>query len=669
MIRLIENDPWLKPYEAQIQQRIAFTRIKEKAITQGTNTSLYEFAGAYNYYGLHKEESGFWILRELMPNAQKVYLIGSFNDWECLESYRLKPVDDLGEWVLRLNEKTLKHGDYYRLLVEWSDGKGERLPAWSSRVVQDQETGVFSAQVWSPERSYTFSYPKPQLEEGKLLSIYEAHIGMSSEEEKINSYKEFQTQVLPRIARLGYNAIQLMAIQEHPYYASFGYHVSNFFAPSSRFGTPEDLKSLIDEAHRLGLKVIMDLVHSHSVKNEVEGIANYDGSRTLFFHEGKRGEHPEWGSLCFDYGKHNVIQFLLSNCRYWLEEFNFDGFRFDGVSSMLYYNHGLGQVFTSYTDYFDGCQDAEAMVYLSLANKLIHKIDPKAITIAEEVSGMPGLAFPLKDGGLGFDYRLAMNIPDFWIKQIKESVDEDWNVEHIWYELTNRRSDERVITYSESHDQALVGDKTIIFRLADEQMYWHMARDNRNLVIDRAVALHKMIRLITFATTNGGYLNFMGNEFGHPEWIDFPRAENNWSHKYARRQWNLADNKNLLYSDLEIFDQAMITRLKGDYLSVNQNLIKYWSHKEEQVLAFGRGRLLFVFNFSPNQSYSDYEFCVPEGEYQIVLDTDSLDFGGFGLNDQSIIHYTINKGNEDSERETIALYLPARTALVLQRKA
>ena len=335
---------------------------------------------------------------------------------------------------------------------------------------------------------------------------------------------------------------------------------------------------------------------------------------------------------------------------------------------MLYYNHGLGESFTSYADYFNGHQDADAMAYLTLANKLIHKVYPGAITIAEEVSGMPGLASCIEGGGFGFDYRLAMNIPDFWTQLIKEHPDEAWSPGAIWYELTNRREDERTISYAESHDQALVGDKTIIFRLADAEMYWHMSRSSRTLSIDRAVALHKMIRLITAGTMNGGYLTCMGNEFGHPEWIDFPREGNGWSYHYARRQWSLADNPDLLYHDLRNFDRAMVHLIEQTKDFNALPLTQYWAHEEDQVLCFGRGDLLFFFNFHPTAAYTDYAIPVPEGSYTIALDTDAKDFGGYGLIDDQQVYETLLRGEGDATTSEIFVYLPPRIALVLRRQ-
>ena len=492
---------------------------------------------------------------------------------------------------------------------------------------------------------------------------------MAQNAERVGTYNEFRENILPRVARAGYNAIQVMAIQEHPYYGSFGYHVSSFFAPSSRFGTPDELKALIDEAHRMGIAVIMDIVHSHAVKNEVEGLGRFDGSYTQYFHGGDRREHPAWDSLCFDYGKHEVLHFLLSNCKYWLEEFHFDGFRFDGVTSMLYYNHGLGQAFSSYADYYNGHQDDDAIVYLTLANMLIHEINPYAITIAEEMSGMPGLAAKFEDGGMGFDYRMAMGIPDFWIKTIKERKDEEWKPSSIFWELTNRRADEKTISYAESHDQALVGDKTIIFRLIDKEMYWHMMVGDDNYAVDRGMALHKLIRLVTLTTINGGYLNFMGNEFGHPEWIDFPREGNGWSYKYARRQWDLVDRTDLKYQFLNNFDRAMIKIVHSVRHFEAKPIIKIWDNDGDQILAFERKDLLFVFNFHPYNSYTGYGLLVEPGVYETVLNSDRSEFGGHDLIDESVEHFTQPDPLYKKEhKEWLRLYLPARTAQVLRKK-
>ncbi|MBO5298041.1 MAG: alpha amylase C-terminal domain-containing protein [Candidatus Homeothermus sp.] len=664
-LSIIKNDPWLEPYADAINGRHEDAVRKEKELI-AADGSLKAFANAYNYFGLHRTETG-WVFREWAPNATGITLIGDFSGWKEYRKYALKPVGN-GVWEIKLKKDALHHGDLYKMIVSWEGGAGERIPAYANRVVQDEQSKIFSAQVWAPEKPYKWKVKRFSPDTRPLL-IYECHIGMAQEREGVGSYTEFRENVLPRIAQDGYNAIQIMAIQEHPYYGSFGYHVSSFYAPSSRFGTPEELKALIDAAHEAGIAVIMDIVHSHAVKNEVEGLGRLDGSYDQYFYGDGRREHPAWDSLCFDYGKNQVLHFLLSNCKYWLEEFRFDGFRFDGVTSMLYYNHGLGQAFGSYGDYYNGGQDTNAITYLTLANKLIHEVNRKAITIAEEMSGMPGLATPIKAGGIGFDYRMAMGIPDYWIKMLKEKKDEDWHPTSIFWELTNRRADEKTISYVESHDQALVGDKTVIFRLIDDQMYWHMTKGDDNAAVNRGIAMHKMIRLVTLATINGGYLNFMGNEFGHPEWIDFPREGNGWSYKYARRQWDLVDRKELRYCELNAFDNAMIHLVDDIYDFQALPVVKLWDKDDDQVLAFMRGNYVFVFNWAPFKSYSDYGFLAPEGEYEVVLSSDNAEYGGFGNIDEGVHHFTQHDELYAPDgKGWLKLYLPARTCQVLKKR-
>ena len=666
----MQSDPYLQPYEAAINGRYDYARRKEQELTNGS--SLLNWADGYLYFGLHRLPDG-WVFREWAPNATAIYIVGDMTEWQKKETYRLQPIGN-GVWEIWMPVEAMCHEQLYKLIVEWQGGAGERIPSYATRVVQDESTKIFSSQVWSSD-PYIWKHDKQvKLDDGGLF-IYECHIGMSLEEEKVATYKEFRANVLPRIEKLGYNCIQIMAVQEHPYYGSFGYHVSNFFAASSRFGTPDELKELIDDAHGRGMMVVMDLVHSHAVKNELEGLGNFDGTPYQYFHIGARREHPAWDSLCFNYEKPEVLHFLLSNCKFWLEEYHFDGFRFDGVTSMIYRSHGLGEDFNGYSAYYNANEDGDAIMYLTLANKLIHQVNPNAITIAEEMSGMPGLAYPVEDGGMGFDYRLAMGIPDFWIKYIKEVKDEDWKAGHILFEMTNRRDDERTISYAESHDQALVGDKTIIFRLIDADMYWHFEHGHSTYMVDRGIALHKMIRLITAATINGGYLNFMGNEFGHPEWIDFPREGNGWSCKYARRQWSLVDNKNFYYADLNRFDGEMVHLLRQRLtMQHDENgvhlpyIYKLWDNEGDQVVAFQRGKLIFVFNWNGQKSFTDYGFLAPEGKYRVLLNTDAKEFAGFGQNDDSLAHFTIPDPLYVEEgKGWLKLYLPARSALVLEQ--
>lgn len=660
---LVQDDLWLSPYNQDILER--FERFK-KALSEIENHSgsLNNFATGHHYYGINFDsQSQGWWYREWAPNAYALFLIGDFNNWNR-GTHPLKR-NNQGDWEIFLPYHEYKdaftHGSRVKVHIVGSNGSNDRIPAYINKVVQDPNTYDFSGQLWFTE---AFQWEDKQFSSYDQLKepiIYEAHTGMAQEKEGLGTYREFADEILPRIKEGGYNAVQLMAVMEHPYYGSFGYHVSNFFAPSSRFGTPEDLKYLVNKAHKMGIAVIMDVVHSHAVKNFAEGLVEFDGTEHQYFHPGGRGYHEGWDSKLFDYGKWEVKKFLLSNLRYWLEEFHFDGFRFDGVTSMLYFHHGYTS-FDHYDKYFKSEVDWDAITYLQLGNELIHNFKPNAISIAEDVSGMPGLCRKVEDGGVGFDYRLGMGIPDFWIKYLKEKADEDWNIHEIWSTLNNRRFKEKTIAYAESHDQAMVGDKTLAFWLMDKEMYYHMLRGDNNLTIERGIALHKMIRLLTASLGGEGYLNFMGNEFGHPEWIDFPRQGNNWSYKYARRQWTLVDSKELKYEFLWNFDKAMLKMLKGE--GVLDSLFAQQLNMDEgnKVIIFERKNLIFLFNFHVQNSIFDYKFWVPTpGVYNIILNSDAPEFGGLDRIDTSVDFHS-------DKDQKLSVYLTNRTALVLKKK-
>ena len=648
---LVDLDQWLAPHKSTIQAREKYISSKLKKVLSGKTPA--EFAMGFLHFGLHKTDVG-WTFREWAPNAIRIFLVGDFSDWKECEEFALNRGEN-GEWSIDLPENSLRHGQKYKLRVYWPGGDGWRLPSYANYVVQDENSVDFSAVVWSPKTPYDWQYktpPKP-----KVPLIYEAHVGMSSQEEKVASFNEFTADVLPRIKESGYNTIQLMAIAEHPYYGSFGYHVSNFFAVSSRFGTPDDFKKLVDVAHGIGLRVIIDLVHAHAAKNEAEGLSNFAGNPTQYF---KPTNHPEWDSRLFDYGKPEVLHFLASNCRWWLDEYHIDGFRFDGVTSMIYHDHGLGKSFTSYDDYFRDNVDKDALAYLRLANETIHTVHPDATTIAEEMSGFPGLGASTKDGGLGFDYRLQMGAPDLWIKTLKEKNDEDWDLGQLAYTLSSHRPEEKVINYAESHDQALVGDKTLIFRLIDKNMYWHMDKIDPDLKTERGIALHKLIRLMTAGLHGGGYLNFMGNEFGHPEWIDFPREGNNWSFKHARRQWNLRDNGFLKYQWLGDFDAALMKIIRQ---IDNPNVHHLTVRQSDHTASFMHGDFLFVINFSPDKSHSDYAVPAEAGSYKLALSSDDKNFGGQERIDHNSRFFTSPADNNHD----LKAYLPARTGIILEK--
>ena len=653
--KILKIDPYLKPYRRDFDLRMANYEEKKRSLLAPGQT-LSNFANGHAYFGFHQTKKG-WHYREWAPAADRLFLTGDFCNWQRY-AYPMEKGEN-GEFSLFLPGKdALPHGSRVMVIVQNGDKELERIPLYITRVEQDQN-GSWNGVVCHPKE---FSWTDARFKPKKDLFIYECHIGMAQEEGKVGSYREFTQNVLPRVKALGYNTIQIMAIMEHPYYASFGYQVTNFFAPSSRFGPSEDLKDLINTAHKMGIAVLLDVVHSHACKNTREGINEFDGSDCQFFHQGTRGEHSAWDTKCFDYGKNQVLHFLLSNLKYWLEEFHFDGFRFDGVTSMLYLDHGLGTAFSSYDSYFSMNTDTQAVTYLQLATELVKEVNPNAILIAEDMSAMPGMCLPIKDGGIGFDYRLAMGEPDMWIKLVKEVPDEHWDLNHIYYELAQRRPKEKVIGYCESHDQALVGDKTLMFRLCDADMYWNMRKDSQSLTIDRGMALHKLLRLLTMSLGGEGYLTFMGNEFGHPEWIDFPREGNGWSHHYCRRQWSLAENQDLKFHYLLDFEKEMVAISKK--LRVLKGKDKQlWLDNETKTLVYQKGKGLFAFNFHPTNSYDGFFLPVQEaGKYQVVLASDDYCFGGQGRIYHNCYETTLRDG-----KHGVLLYLPCRTAVVLQK--
>ena len=645
-LNILDYDPYLEPFKEDLSLRLfEFARTKKRLL--GTDGSLVDFANGYKYFGF-QQESKHWTFREWAPNAKRAWLVGDFNNWE--NNFELKQAYG-GTWEISI-PGMLPVGSKVKVKLLLPSGETVyRVPSYIMFAVPNERHELDGVIV---QPKYDWKNKAPQLKEAPL--IYEAHIGISTEEYKINSYKEFTRDVLPRIKKAGYNTIQLMAIMEHPLYASFGYQVSNFFAISSRFGQPEDLMELIDQAHGMGLRVLLDVVHSHAVKNIEDGLNYFDGTENQYFHEGERGNHPAWKTKLFNYGKDEVIHFLLSNLKFWLDTYHFDGFRFDGVTSMLYHDHGLGTAFTDYSKYFSLNTDIEAVTYLMLANELTHLFNPSATTIAEDMSAMPGMALPISSGGIGFDYRLSMGIPDFWIKQLKEKTDNSLDLLSLWWELTTRRPGEKNIGYSESHDQALVGDKTIMMWLADEEIYWKMDLNSQSLKIDRAIALHKLIRLITFSLAGEGYLNFMGNEFGHPEWLDFPRQENHDDFQHARRQWSLGDNKDLRFQYLLAFDQAMINLERHyKFLESPEPVQQLWIKNSDKLLAYKKGQLLFVFNFHPSYE-QELQLQFPE-KPELIFDSDDQKFGGFGPRSS----FGWSKGH-------LNLILEPRTAMVLRIK-
>uniref|UniRef100_A0A1Y1MHR5 1,4-alpha-glucan branching enzyme n=3 Tax=Photinus pyralis TaxID=7054 RepID=A0A1Y1MHR5_PHOPY len=672
---MLERDPYLRPYEREFRRRYACFKDAIDKINE-SGGGIGEFTQAYKSFGVNVQPDNSVVCREWAPGARQLFLAGEFNNWNR-DSHPYNK-SEYGKWELHIPANPdgscpIPHNSELKVVVETASGSREdRLSPWATYVVEPpkSEGTIYRHKFWNPPYSERHLFKNAKVKRPKSLRIYECHVGIATSELKVGTYVEFADNILPRIVRQGYNTIQLMAIMEHAYYASFGYQVTSFYGASSRYGTPEELKYLVDKAHELGLFVLLDVVHSHASKNVMDGLNMFDGTDSCFFHSGARGTHSLWDSRLFNYSEFEVQRFLLSNLRFWLEQYQFDGFRFDGVTSMLYHSRGIGEGFSgNYDEYFGLNVDTEAIIYLTVANYICHTLYPEVVTIAEDVSGMPGSCRPVEEGGLGFDYRLAMAIPDKWIELLKEVSDDDWNIGNIIHTLSNRRWMEPNVAYAESHDQALVGDKTIAFWLMDKEMYTHMSTvSDPSAIIDRGIALHKKIRLLTHSLGGEAYLNFMGNEFGHPEWLDFPRAGNNVSYHYARRQWHLVDDDLLKYKYLNRFDADMNhLEQKYGWLHAHPGYVS-WKHEDDKVIAHERAGLVFVFNFHTHKSFPDYPVGVHEpGRYKVVLSSDDSQYGGQERIDKNVSYLTRDEGFA-GRRHSFLVYIPCRTAIVLAKE-
>ncbi|KRX26342.1 1,4-alpha-glucan-branching enzyme [Trichinella nelsoni] len=656
---LLQLDGYLKNYENEICRRYGeFKRLVMQINKE--EGGLDKFSRGYEKFGVVVTPENGVFCQEWAPGADGLFLIGDFNNWDrTAHPYDRK---DFGKWELYIPPNAdgscpIPHKSVLKIMVAKDGGFCDKISPWATYVCCPSDSIVYHHVFYNPPQKYKFLYNKP--EKPVALRIYECHIGISSPEGKVASYVYFTNNIIPRIVKQGYNAIQVMA--------KIWFLKNLIYFEISRYGTPCDLKFLVDKAHELGIFVLLDIVHSHASKNTADGLNQWDGTNGCYFHDNYRGYHTVWDSRLFNYSERETLRFLLSNLRWWIEEYHFDGFRFDGVTSMIYHSHGLGPGFSGhYDEYFGLSVDTESLLYLTTANYMLHKFYPSVVTIAEEVSGMPALCRPVEEGGQGFDYRLAMAIPDKWIKLLKHYRDEDWNMGDLVFTLENRRYGEKNIAYAESHDQALVGDKTIAFWLMDKEMYTEMSTlCPLNSTIDRGIALHKMIRLITHGLGGEGWLNFMGNEFGHPEWLDFPRQGNNSSYHYCRRQWNLVDDPLLRYKFLNNWDRAMnLAEEKYHWLSAGPAYTS-WKHEQDKVIAFERANLLFVFNFHVNKSYTDYKIGVNKsGKYKMILDSDAEEFGGHQRLDSSCEWFTFpheyaNRANH------LCVYAPSRCCFVL----
>lgn len=555
----------------------------------------------------------------------------------------------------------ISHGSRYRVYFNTPNGALERVPAWATYVLPDSDGNQYYAVHWEPPPEDVYKWKNKRPKVPKSFRIYECHVGISGIEQKISSFNEFISKVLPHIKNAGYNAIQLIGVIEHRDYSSVGYKVTNLFAVSSRFGTPNDFKHLVDEAHGLGLLVFLDIVHSYSAADELVGLSLFDGSNDCYFHTGKRGHHKYWGTRMFKYGDVDVLHFLLSNLKWWVVEYQIDGFQFHSLSSMMYTHNGFATFTGEMEEYCNQYVDKDALIYLILANEMLHELHPDIITIAEDATFYPGLCEPTSQGGLGFDYWVNLSVSEMWLWLLENAPYQEWNMNKIVSVLVNnQQSHEKMLLYTENHNQSISGGRSfaeIILRKFKEQPF------GSEDVTFRVSSLHNMVKLITFSISGSAYLNFMGNEFGHPNRVEFPMPSNNYSFNFANRRWDLLLEG--VHNNLFKFDMDMM-RMDEHEQILSRGLPKVHHVNDfNMVISYIRGPLLFICNFHPEISHKMYIIGVEEaGEYKVILNTDEISYGGHGeLKDDQYLQRTSNK-RADGYRISLEVTLPRRSAQV-----
>ncbi|KAK9673873.1 hypothetical protein RND81_12G195300 [Saponaria officinalis] len=554
----------------------------------------------------------------------------------------------------------LQHGSKYRVYFNTPDGPLERIPAWATYVRLDGDGNQPCAVHWDPSPECAHKWKNNSPKRPKSLRIYECHVGISGSDPKVSSFLEFTEKVLPRVKDLGYNAIQLFGVIEHKDYFTAGYRVTNMYAVSSRFGTPEDFKRLVDEAHGLGLLVFLDIVHSYSAADEMVGLSLFDGTNDCYFHTGKRGHHKYWGTRIFKYGDVDVLQFLLSNLRWWIEEYHIDGFQFHSLPSMMYTHNGFATFTGDFEEYCNQYVDRDALLYLILANDILHFLHPNIITIAEDATLYPGLCEPSSQGGLGFDYYVNLAAPEMWLSFLENVPDNEWSMSKIVTTLMgNKIYTNKMLLYAENHSQSISGGRSFA-----EILFGTEVGSNEASKLLRGTSLHKVIRLITFTIGGSAYLNFMGNEFGHPKRVEFPTSNNNFSFELASRRWDLLSDQGL-HQKLFHFDQDMM-KLDQKEKVLSRGLPNvHHVNDDTMVISYTRGPLLFIFNFHPTDSYERYSVGVDEaGEYQMILNSDEEKYSGQGaINADQYFQRSIRK-RIDGFQNCLQLPLPSRSAQV-----
>ena len=625
------------------------TEMDQYLFGQGTHYEIYKKLGAHltEYEGEKGVYFAVWA-----PHAKGVRVVGEFNCWGS-DGYRMNRLEPLG--IYEVFVPGLEEGCMYKYLIETEKGDylykadpfafyAEKRPGTASRVA-DISGFTWHDDRWMTKRAGWNAAESP-------MSIYEVHPGSwkrhphEEDEDGFYNYRELAVELTEYIKKMGYTHIELMGIAEHPFDGSWGYQVTGYFAPTSRYGTPEDFQYMIDYFHKHNIGVILDWVPAHFPR-DAHGLANFDGEALYEHPDSRRGEHPDWGTKIFNYEKSEVRNFLIANALFWLGEYHVDGLRVDAVASMLYLDYGKqdGQWLPNK---YGGNENLDAVWFFKHLNSIIHGRGDGSMIIAEESTAWPGVTKDVDDGGLGFTFKWNMG----WMNDFLEYMHMD-----PYFRANNhgRLTFSMQYAYSEnfiqvlSHDEVVHGKGSMINKMPGE--------------IDDKFANLKAGYTFMFGHP-GKKLLFMGNEFAQlQEWSEareldwFLLKEDRHLHmqNYVRALLQLYKKYRCLYELDDSWDGFQWINADDSYRSIF-SFVRYSKTK--------RKNLLFVMNFTPMER-PDYRVGVPKKKkYELVLDSDAEEYGGSGRKHAKV--YDAKKGSCDNQKYYVEYPLSAYGTAVFE---
>jgi 1,4-alpha-glucan branching enzyme len=588
------------------------------------------------------------------PNAERVSVVGDFNRWNGL-SHPMRSLVPNGLWEIFI--PGLPSGERYKFEIRSKSRRHVLLKAdpyarqFETPPQTASITGGTSGHDWRDE---VWLQQRGALQGGldRPLSVYEVHAGswmrVPEEGNRSLTYRELAAKLVPYVREMGFTHIELLPILEHPYGGSWGYQVTGFFAPTSRYGTPDDFRAFVDECHLNGIGVILDWVPGHFPKDE-HGLARFDGT-ALYEHEDPRqGEHQDWGTLIFNYGRNEVRNFLLSSALYWIEEFHLDGLRVDAVASMLYldYSRSAGEWVPNR---FGGRENLEAVSFLRQLNEVLHTEHPGVMMIAEESTAWPAVSRPVYLGGLGFTYKWNMGwMHDILTYMSKDPVHRRWEHNHLTFSMLYAYNENFILPFS--HDEVVHGKGSMIGKMPGDD--WQKAANLRSLYG-------------YMYTHPGKKLLFMGSEIA--QWREWNNDEG--------LPWDSADQPPHVGVQQLVRDLNSLYRREPGLHQLDYDPAGFeWidcTDNENSVVSFARrGRnpdqdtVVVVLNFTPVVR-DNYRLGVPAaGRYREIINTDAAIYGGGNVGNGGVLESVAEPSH--GRPQSIVLTLPPLAALILKR--